>query len=56
MKKTAKDILEKAIMDASGDIVAAGHALCDGAYLEKVGLTDEDQDAVEEAYYLISAK
>ena len=49
---TATEILQ-AIREVTTDKQAMLDALCDGAALDAIGVTDADQEAVEEAYDII---
>ena len=48
----AQQILD-AIREFNTDKQAMLDALCDGAALEAIGVTDDDQEAVEEAYQIV---
>lgn len=49
-----KKLLERVLDDAGQDVAAALAALEDGEYLAKLGLTDDDTAAVEEAHSTLS--
>lgn len=46
----AQQIISAIIEDGATDSQSILDVLCDGAALESLGLTDDDQEAVEEAY------
>lgn len=46
----AQEIISAIIEDGATDSQSILDALCDGAALAALGITDEDQDAVEQAF------
>ena len=47
---TTEELTQTALDYSDGDVSAARHALCDGDYLESLGLTDADTEMVECVY------
>jgi hypothetical protein len=52
----AKEIISQLKDEMEFDLHAVAYALEDGAALEAIGLSDDDQEAVEEAHTLIKAE
>lgn len=53
--KTAQDIIDTIREAGAEDDQAVLYALEDGAALATLGITDDDQEAVEEAHALVKA-
>lgn len=50
MSDRAKEIFLDAMTTSKGDLQSAANALCDGEYLTYQGYTDQDEEAVGDAY------